>query len=42
MAEDVAVTPPANPPVWTPRLARLMLRMLLEAKAKQDAEEVAA
>ena len=44
MTADLTVEVPAGPPVWTPRLARLMLRILQDAKAKQDAEgqEVAA
>ncbi len=36
---DLEVHLPTDPPVWTPRLARIMLRILTEAKAKQRAEE---
>lgn len=39
---EIDVRAPIDPPVWTPRLARIMLRILTEAKAKQDAEETAA
>jgi hypothetical protein len=39
---ELEVRVPTEPPVWTPRLARIVLRILTEAKAKQDAEEKAA
>jgi hypothetical protein len=34
----IDVRAPVSPPMWTPRLARLMLRILREAQEKRDNE----